>query len=253
MCVLVGAWTYIDHHVRYGDMLFANGSAQDGFSTRARNWNWHFYDFDSLRLTDLVELVRGEVPPGHLTDLPFYRSVWTTLHAMAWGDMTMFSDPSRHGLFPDGQPYPRKAINPWLATSVLLLGLLPSGLAIIGFVVSLNKRSFWPLAIVCVLTWSAYLMWFVAQETWALKTKYILFLLPAYVMYTRTWVAVARPAISCGRPRRICLPDRPGHHRASVPSGVRAALGPSLSVAAGASVSVLRSRMLYVAPVCASR
>ena len=44
-----------------------------------------------------MALTRNEVPPGYLTDLPFYRSVWTTLHAMAWSDMSFFSDPSRHG------------------------------------------------------------------------------------------------------------------------------------------------------------
>ena len=34
-----------------------------------------------------------------------------------------------------------------------------------------------------LVTGSAYLWWFLAQESWALKTKYLLFLLPIFVVY----------------------------------------------------------------------
>jgi len=135
----------------------------------------------ALRFVGILPIARGKIPPGHLTDLPFYCSVWTTLHAMAWGDMTFFSDPSRHGFHL--KPYPRKHLNPWLASSGLILGLVPDGLAVIGFLVTLRRRVLWPLAATCVLTSAAYVTWFLAQESWALKTKYILFLLPAYVLY----------------------------------------------------------------------
>ena len=107
----------------------------------------------------------GYVAPGHLTDLPFYRSVWTSLHAMAWGDMSFFSDPSRHGFF--RQPYPRKQITPWLASAVLFLGLLPNALAIFGAVVTARRREYWPLLVTGVLAWAAYITWFLAQESWA--------------------------------------------------------------------------------------
>jgi len=70
-----------------------------------------------------------------------------------------------------------------LASSVLILGLVPDGLAAIGFLVTLRRRILWPVAATCVITGAAYVTWFLAQESWALKTKYILFLLPAYVLY----------------------------------------------------------------------
>jgi 4-amino-4-deoxy-L-arabinose transferase-like glycosyltransferase len=181
VCALIGSWKYVDNFERYGTLLFANGSAQQGLVIAGRPSFASTYDFHSLRVADLVALTRGEVPPGHLTDLPFYRSVWTTLHAMAWSDMSFFSDPSRHGF--RLKPYPRKHLNPWLASSVLILGLVPDGLAVIGFLVTLRRRVLWPLAATCVLTGAAYVAWFLAQESWALKTKYILFLLPAYVLY----------------------------------------------------------------------
>ncbi len=190
ICVAIGSWKYIDNIQRYHTPLFANGSAQQGFSVSGRRSYAGSYDFLSLRLGDLIKLTRGQVPPGHLTDLPFYRSVWTTLHAMAWGDMSLFSDPSRHGFY--REPYPRKRINPLLASSVLILGLIPDGLAIIGFLATFWRRALWPIAISSVLTWSTYVAWFLTQDTWGLKTKYVLFLLPAYVLYALLGVRVIR-------------------------------------------------------------
>jgi hypothetical protein len=140
------------------------------------------------------------VRPAPLTYLPFYRSVWTTLYGMAWGDMSLFSDPSRHGFY--RQPYPRKRISPLLATSVLTLGLVPSFLAVAGFLATLRHRLLWPLTAIAGMTWVAYVFWFLAQEDWALKTKYILFLLPAYVVFAllglrwlrHLWLPAARVA-----------------------------------------------------------
>jgi hypothetical protein len=103
------------------------------------------------------------------------------MYGMAWGDMSLFSDPSRHGFY--RQPYPRKPIRPILATSVLVLGLVPSFLAVAGFLATFRRRLMWPLTVIAALTWLAYVAWFTAQEDWALKTKYVLFLLPAYVVF----------------------------------------------------------------------
>jgi hypothetical protein len=51
-----------------------------------------------------------------------------------------------------------------------------------------------------VITGAVYVVWFLAQESWALKTKYILFLLPAYVVYVLLgWRAVHRLAPAAGR------------------------------------------------------
>ena len=119
------------------------------------------------------------MPPGHLTDLPFYRSVWTSLHAMAWGDMSFFSDPSRHGFF--RQPYPRKRISP------------PRDLRALA-----GTRAERPGAVrIAVIgaggctgrCWSP-VCWHgrptspgSSRRNWALKTKYLLFLLPPYLLY----------------------------------------------------------------------
>jgi membrane-associated phospholipid phosphatase len=46
-----------------------------------------------------------------------------------------------------------------------------------------HRRSLRPLSLFGALSCVAYAWWFLAQDSWALKTKYILFLLPAYVLF----------------------------------------------------------------------
>lgn len=180
-CAAIGSWKYIDNLRHHQTLLVANGSAQQGLGVSDRRWYIESYDFHSLRIGDLIRLARGDVPPGPLTDVPFYRSVWTTLYGMAWTDMGLFSDPSRHGFA--RHPYPRKNVSPALASGVLILALVPTGLAVAGFLVTLRRRLLWTPLVACLVTLAVYLSWVVAQESWALKTKYILFLLPAFVVY----------------------------------------------------------------------
>ncbi len=181
-CCVMGGWKYVDNYRRYGTPLFANGSAIEGFTLQRTAGVRAPYEFTTLRLAELVRLVSRRSPPGALTDLPVYRSVPTTLHALAWSDMTFFSEPTRHG--DPSRPYPRKHVAVTLTRTVLVLGLLPEWLAAIGFAATIRRRVFRPLAVMCLASILAYGWWFMSQQQWGLKTKYLLFLLPAFAIYT---------------------------------------------------------------------
>src|SRR6185436_10416969 len=56
-------------------------------------------------------------------------------------------------------------------------------LSAIGLLVTARRREYLPLHVLLALTMSSYLAWVVAQDAWALKTKYIMFLLPVFVAY----------------------------------------------------------------------
>jgi hypothetical protein len=180
-CAVVGAWTYVDNYRRYGTPLYANGSAVEGFRISDRPDFHRQYEFATLRVGDLMRLVSVRAPRGPLTELPIYRSVPTTLHALAWSDMTFFSEPSRHG--DPSRPYPRKRIPVALTRAVLLLGFVPEALACLGLLVTIRRRAFRPLLTMCTVSVAAYVWWFSSQQFWGLKTKYLLFLLPAFVVY----------------------------------------------------------------------
>jgi len=190
----IGGWKYADNYQKYGTPLFANGTALEGFSLQ-RQMKWGEYQFGTFPLISAVSLMSPGSPEGILTDMPPYRNVWSTLHTLFWSDMSLFSRANRHG-GPDGM-YPTKQIPFWLPASVVFLALLPTLLAIVGAGVTLTRRSCWPLLVMSGVTWLVYVQWFVAQSEWALKTKYILFLLPAYLVYMcfgLKWVERHAPA-----------------------------------------------------------
>jgi hypothetical protein len=181
-CSVLSGWKYVDNYRRYGTPLYANGTAIDGFTLARRSDFRRQYEFTTFRMTELLQLMRFRARKGALTDLPIYRSVPTTLHALAWSDMTLFSEPTRHG--DPSHPYPRKRIPAALTFTVLVLGFVPEALASAGFVVTIRRRLFHPVAVMCLVSVSAYTWWFISQQFWGLKTKYLLFLLPAFVLYT---------------------------------------------------------------------
>jgi hypothetical protein len=180
IAALAGGWKYVDNARRYGDVLRANGSASAGFAIAAPGRLGGPYEFTTLRLEELRRLLTGRTP-GALTHFPVYFSVWTTLHALTWSDMSFFSVPGRHG--DPSQPYPRKWIPVRLTMVVIVLGFVPEMLALAGFVRTLRHPVTWPLGIFAAVGGGAYVWWFLPQELWALKTKYIFFLLPPAVLY----------------------------------------------------------------------
>lgn len=171
---------YIDNWRRHGTPLFANGSAGDAFS-ETREYYWDDYDFTSFSIPDILDTSGPRAPKGELTDLPVYQSVWTTLYGLAWSDLSFYSVRGR--ISDPNPPYPPKAIPRAVTASVLYLALLPTALSAIGLVVTLRRREYLPLHAMLVLTMTSYLAWVVAQDAWALKTKYIMFLLPVFVAY----------------------------------------------------------------------
>ena len=194
VCAAIGSYRYVDNVRRFGNPLYANGTAGEAFSS-TRQYYWDQYEFTTFRLGDLFELARPGAPKGMLTTLPVYKSVWTTLYAMGWGDMSFFSRTGRIG--DEAAPYPSKRIPPWLTDSVLVLGLVPTVLAVPGLLLVLRRRCYLPLIVMLALTIGSYLQWVVSQDEWALKTKYIAFLLPIYVIYAMVglqWIRRRLPA-----------------------------------------------------------
>jgi hypothetical protein len=195
----IGSWRYVDNVSRYGTPMFARGTAKRGFMFGPKHYYWEKYEFTSLRLGDMMSLVGPSAPPGELTNVLAYRSVWGTLHALAWSDMSFFSDPRRYG--DNSRPYPLRSISPTVYGAVLLLGLLPDVLALLGFALSIRHRLAWPAVLVVALTMGIYVYWVVSQPAWALKTKYVLFLLPAYALWATwgcSWLSRRLPAAAFG-------------------------------------------------------
>ena len=195
VCCLAGGWKYVDNYRHYGTPLFANGTAAQGFALDGgRRFRGH-HEFTTLRLPELMRVVSPRAGRGALSDFPVYRSVPTTIHGLAWSDMSFFSEPTRHG--DPSHPYPRKRVPVGLVRTVLVFGFVPEVLAAIGFIVTMRRRAFLPMTTICIVAVAAYVWWLVSQESWGLKTKYLLFLLPPFVVYAvagLAWLWTRMPA-----------------------------------------------------------
>jgi hypothetical protein len=201
LCGAVGGWKYLDNLREYGTAFYANGEAARGFSLGGRRTFVDQYQFTTLRLKDALALFPPDAPTGRLTRFPVYNSVFTTLHSLAWSDMSFFSVPSRHG--DRSRAYPTKDVPRGLIAWVLRLGLVADALALLGFVLAWRRRTLWPALLMCVIGAAAYGSWFPTQLTWGLKTKYVLFLLPPctlFLVIALGWLnRHLRPvAIACG-------------------------------------------------------
>jgi len=183
-------------------LLAANGWSNAADAASVKRFGKQ-YDFRSFSVREVVALYRPDLA-GALNDFPVYRSVFTALHALAWTDMSFYSVASRHGWripagYGEGEtirliaqtppdsprvpPYPSKSVAPRLIELVLRLGVVPTALALIGFAATARRRAARPLLVYAVVSVAVYAWWFLGQPSWALKTKYILFLLPAYIIY----------------------------------------------------------------------
>jgi 4-amino-4-deoxy-L-arabinose transferase-like glycosyltransferase len=179
---LIGGWKYVDNKRTYGTYFFANGSAIEGFSPTRKHLYWDRYEFHTLRLWSLLrEMDPLRTPRVPLPELKSYESVWTTLHALAWSDMGMFTMGDRTG--GDGRMYPPRPVPFWVVALHLTLALLPAFVALGGMTITLRRFDMLPLTVITLLTFAAYVFWFLPQPAWALKTKYLLFLLPAYLVF----------------------------------------------------------------------
>jgi hypothetical protein len=58
--------------------------------------------------------------------------------------------------------------------------------------VTIRRRLFQPLLVICIVSAGAYVWWFTSQQQWGLKTKYLLFLLPAFALYSLVGLAWLR-------------------------------------------------------------
>lgn len=165
--------------------------------------NFSRYDFSSFKIQEVVDLYRPE-RPGALDEFPVYKSVFSSLHALAWTDMTFFSLPVRQpwrlplnygegGILPmvidtparaiRVAAYPGKRVKLWLIDLILRAGLVPTVLALVGLLATLRRRALEPFHLYTGISLAAYFWWLLGQDSWAIKTKYVLFLLPAYIVY----------------------------------------------------------------------
>jgi hypothetical protein len=83
--------------------------------------------------------------------------------------------------------------------SVVVLGFVPEALALLGVIVSARRRIVRPMLVFALITVAAYTWWLLPQDRWALKTKYLLVLVPvgvAFAVVGQAWLARRMPVLA---------------------------------------------------------
>jgi hypothetical protein len=143
------------------------------------------YRLLSFRLDEVLRVQFTERSELSLTLQPFYGSIPTTLYGLFWNDLGFFSKPG----FSVHMRFPPRRIDPWLASAVIVLGLVPTGLVLLGAAFTLTSRAMHPAYLVVhvftAIGIATYLWWVFGfpVDEWALKAEYVLFLVGPFAVY----------------------------------------------------------------------
>lgn len=188
----MGGWLYISNIVKYETPFPGNDAWNRG------SGHWDYYDFTSFGLGRIVATFDPAALPGiddkreywkdqktiQLWRFPQYnQQVLTSLYGQLWTDFSFFSVKGRHGLFEFQEVFQGKDMPKLLLWAILVAGLAPVVLSIFGFVLLALQREASLLLAVCIVTTAVYVNWFTGYNIWMLKTKYLLFLFPMWLVF----------------------------------------------------------------------
>lgn len=178
---VLGGWLYVSNLVQYGTPFAGNPDwHRDGQF-------WDHYDYTSFGLRRIVGTYHLTSPSGGrgpLRNFPQYnQQVATSLYGQLWTDFSFFSVPGRHELGEFKPVYTGKWVPLTLIWWILIAGTIPVLLAAAGFVMLLIERQAGFLIGLFLISIAVYVTWYSSSNVWMLKSKYLLFLLPMFLVF----------------------------------------------------------------------
>lgn len=175
---LVGSYPYMKNLVEEGVPVVGNKAWNTG-----KNY-YKDYDFTSFSIKRVVD-VFTDPRDAKLKHYPAYNSeVLTTHYGQLWTDFSCYTRAHRHGQWnrAGADVYTGKYMPVWLLWCILIAGLVPVIAGAGGFIALVISREAPLLLGMFILTVAIYIDWFLGHNWWMLKTKYLLFLLPLWLI-----------------------------------------------------------------------
>ena len=187
----VGGAHYTSNLVKY-DTPFPGNAA---WNTGERHFDK--YDFTGFGFGRIVATYYRSSPPGgELWHFPSFNNQVITSHfGQLWTDFSFFSVPGRHGMHVFRLIFHGKWVPIALIWAILFAGVLPVLYSGIGFVQLLWQRESMFLMGLFIITIAAYVNWFSGYYIWMLKTKYLLYLLPIWLLFINKFADLAGPRV----------------------------------------------------------
>lgn len=173
---LLGSYPYIKNMIDAGTPVVGNKAWNTG-----KNY-YKNYDFTSFSVKEIVD-VFTDPRDAKLKYYPAYNNkVLTSHYGQLWTDFSFYTHIHRHGQWERADIYKGKYMPVWLLWSILIAGLIPVLAGAGGFILLVVSREAPLLLGMFVLTVALYINWFLGHNFWMLKTKYLLYLLPLWLL-----------------------------------------------------------------------
>jgi len=173
---LVGGYPYVKNIIESGTPVVGNKAWNTG-----KNYykNYDFTHFSIKRIIDVFTDPRD----AKLKHYPAYNSeVLTSHYGQLWTDFSFYTRAHRHGQWERDDIYKGKYMPVWLLWCLLVAGLVPVIAGAGGFFAMAVSREAPLLLGMFVLSVAIYIDWFLGHNWWMLKTKYLLYLLPLWLI-----------------------------------------------------------------------
>jgi hypothetical protein len=173
---IVGGYPYVKNIIESGSPVVGNKAWNTG-----KNY-YKNYDFTTFSINGVVD-VFTDPRDAKLKHYPAYNSqVLTSHYGQLWTDFSFYTRAHRHGQWERDDIYKGKYMPVWLLWCLLIAGLVPVIAGAGGFIALVISREAPLLLGMFVLTVAIYIDWFLGHNWWMLKTKYLLYLLPLWLI-----------------------------------------------------------------------
>ncbi len=172
----IGSYPYFHNFNTTGSPIVGNTAWNTGQN------HFRHYNFTSFGIKRVVDVFTDPRELG-LDQYPAYNSeVLTSHYGQLWTDFSFYTRHYRHGQWRYADIYKGKFMPVWLIWCVLVAGLIPTIAGFIGLLALVASRQASLLVGMFVLLVALYFLWFLGNDEWMLKTKYLLYLTPLWLI-----------------------------------------------------------------------
>lgn len=172
--IAIGGYPYLKNTIETGTPIVGN-----------KAWNgkgYYTYNFTDFSIPRIIEVFSDTRPIKLKHYYQFNSEVLNSIYGQLWTDFSFFTIPYRHGQHELKFIYQGKYMPDFVLWAILISGLIPTCLGITGFLSMLFQPDKYLLIFITFVSLAVYVHWFMGHNYWMLKSKYLLFLIPVWII-----------------------------------------------------------------------
>ena len=183
----IGSFPYIKNLTDSGTLIVGNKAWN--------NDNSYTYNYKDFSIPRIIEVFTDTRPIKLKHYYQYNSEVLNSLYGQLWTDFSFFTIPYRHGQYEVDFIYQGKFMPTPLLWAILISGLIPVSIGIVGFGLMLLQSDKWILLSIAFVSLGLYAHWITGHNYWMLKSKYLLYLLPIWLIAINQTGRIINPVI----------------------------------------------------------